>query len=112
MGKRRKGRGKAWKSERREGGSPGPAADPLRHAWPDATLDLHGRTVHEAEVAARNFLLTQSRLGAGRIVHIVTGKGTGRLFLAVGELLRGDFEQWVDDAASDFEGAGWRVRVR
>ena len=103
MGKGKKRRGKPWKAEQ---------AGKARHGRPDATLDLHGRTVHEAEMALRNFLLTQSRLGTGRIVHVVAGKGTGRLFLAVGEMLRGDLARWVDDHASDVQGAGWRVRVR
>ncbi len=55
--------------------------------------------------------MTQSRLGAGRIVHVVTGKGTGRLYDVVGRLLRGDLEEWVADVAPDLQGAGYRVRV-
>lgn len=107
---------KAWKKEREsagdaEGREEGPRPNPLLHALPDARLDLHGRTVAEAEMATRNFLLTQSRLGAGRIVHVVTGKGTGRLHDVVGRLLRGDLERWVEDAAPDLQGAGYRVRV-
>ena len=124
MARRRKDRGgkrgKPWKreaaakdadaSDEASGGLP--PGDPLLHAWPDARLDLHGRTVVEAETATRNFVLTQARLGEGRIVHVITGKGTGALFLAVGRFLRGDLDRWVDDVRPDLGGAGWRVRVK
>lgn len=91
---------------------PGPVGNPLLHAWPDARLDLHGRTAAEAEMATRNFLLTQSRLGAGRILHVITGKGSGTLFERLGRLLAGDLERWIAESAPDLQGAGYRIRVR
>ena len=115
MGRRgKKGKKKGRRKERGEGGDApsGPVGDPLLHAWPDARLDLHGRSVSEAGVATRNFLMTQSRLGAGRIVHVLTGKGTGALFRTVGDLLADDADRWVDEAAPDLQGAGWRIRTR
>ena len=91
---------------------PAPWIGSLLHAWPEARLDLHGRTVAEAESRVRDFLITQSRLGRGRIVHVITGKGTGVLFTRVGALLGGVLEPWILEHAPDLEGAGYRVRVR
>lgn len=114
MGRSEKKRGKKKRGMREDESEapPAPVGDPLLHAWPDARLDLHGRTVAEAETAARNFLLTQSRLGRGRLVHVITGKGSGTLFEGLGRLLRSDLAAWVAESAPDLQGAGYRIRVR
>lgn len=63
-------------------------------------------------MATRNFIHTQSRLGKGRIVHVITGKGTGALLAAIGRLLEGELAPRVAEKAVDLQGAGYRVRVR
>lgn len=111
----RRKKGKPWKQKRgaESGGRAStPQGNPLVFGYPDARLDLHGRTVADAEAAVHNFLLTQSRMGSGRIVHVITGKGTGTLFAAVGRFLREEMDDRFDEVAADLQGAGYRVRVR
>lgn len=92
--------------------TPEPVGSSLLHAWPDARLDLHGLSAAEARIAMRNFLMTQARLESGRIVHLVTGKGTGALLAEAEGLLRGELRAWAAEWALDLQGAGYRVRVR
>lgn len=55
----------------------GPQLPPmlLPTSRPDATFDLHGQTVAEAERNAELFLRTQRKAGR-RIVRIITGRGS------------------------------------
>jgi len=85
---------------------------PLLHAYPDARLDLHGRSRQEAEILTRNFVATQARMARGRIVHVITGKGTGALLDAVGRVLDRETGGAVREKALDLNGAGYRVRLR
>ncbi len=47
----------------------------LRDRTTVAELDLHGKNVEQARRAATAFLRTQARLGRGRVVRIITGRG-------------------------------------
>ena len=84
---------------------------------PVATLDLHGYTGAQARRRVRDFLTTHSRISAGSVVHVVTGKGTGSEGDAV---LPGLVRDMLDDEAADHVdeyagmpgGGGWVVRVR
>ena len=53
---------------------------------PDATLDLHGYTADQAQLRVQDFLATHSRISAGSVVHVITGKGTGVLLELVPSL--------------------------
>ena len=53
------------------------ASDSLLDARIAATFDLHGMTRAEAEAALRSFLLASARAHAGKVVHVITGKGKG-----------------------------------
>lgn len=84
--------------------------DSILHVYPDARLDLHGKRAVEAERAVDSFLEAQARLGKGRVVHLITGKGTGVLLDVVGQVLGADPR--VAEHAVDLQGAGYRARLR
>ncbi len=48
----------------------------LPSSRPEATFDLHGQTVLEAEQNAERFLRVQRKAGR-RVVRLVTGRGKG-----------------------------------
>jgi DNA-nicking Smr family endonuclease len=77
-----------------------------------ATLDLHGYTAAQAELRLRDFLITHSRISAGSIVHIVTGKGTGVLLELARSMLEGEEASHVHEYAGMLGGGGWVVRVK
>ena len=84
---------------------------------PVATLDLHGYTGAEARPRVRDFLTTHSRISAGGVVHIITGKGTGSSGMpvlpgVVRDMLDDDVAGLVDDYAGMMGGGGWAVRMR
>ena len=84
---------------------------------PVATLDLHGYTGAEARLRVRDFLTTHSRISAGDVVHIITGKGTGSVGDAVlpgvvRDLLHDEAAERVDEYAGMMGGGGWVVRVK
>lgn len=66
-------------------------------AAPDAAIDLHGLTRHEAVVALRHFLAQAQRDGA-KLVLVVTGKGRGASGFFEDEaagVLRRSVPQWL-----------------
>jgi len=75
---------------------------------PEATLDLHGMTLAEAERAVARFLAESSEQGR-RVVVVVTGKGLrlegGRVF---GGRIRAEFPGWLDRADNRARIAGVR----
>ncbi len=77
-----------------------------------ATLDLHGYTGPEAQLRVRDFLTTHSRISAGSVVHIITGKGTGVLLELTRETLEGEAAHHVDEFAGMLGGGGWVVRLK
>ena len=89
----------------------------LLDATPVATLDLHGDTALDAERRVRDFILTQSRIAKGQVVHIITGRGLGSrgrpvLPAAVGKALKGEVSRFVQEFDRDLDEAGFLVRLR
>jgi DNA-nicking Smr family endonuclease len=84
---------------------------------PEATLDLHGYTGPQARLRVRDFLTTHSRISAGSVVHVITGKGSGSkgrgvLLELTRDLLEGEAANHVDEYAGMLGGGGWVVRVK
>jgi len=84
---------------------------------PLATLDLHGYTGPQAQLRVRDFLTTHSRISAGGVVHVITGKGTGSqgggvLLELTRETFAGEAADLVDEYAGMLGGGGWVVRVK
>ncbi|HEX9728187.1 MAG TPA: Smr/MutS family protein [Gemmatimonadales bacterium] len=90
----------------------------LLDARPVATLDLHGFTSSEAQLAVRNFLTTWARRSSGATVHVITGRGKGSggkavLRGAVGRLLAsGEFAGMVAEYMRDVDDGGFLVRLK
>lgn len=111
MSRRRRGRIKA------EGVEPPELSGiaKLLSEMPVATLDLHGYTSAQARSRVLDFLTTHSRISAGRVVHLITGKGTGSEGAAVlqdlvREMLGEDVAHQVGEYAGMLGGGGWVVR--
>ena len=79
---------------------------------PDATLDLHGYTADQARLRVRDFLTTHSRISAGSVVHVITGKSTAVLLDLVRDMLDGEAADHVDEYAGMLGGGGWVIRVK
>ena len=84
---------------------------------PVATLDLHGYTGAQARPRVRDFLTAHSRISAGSVVHVITGKGTRSEVEAVlpelvRDLLDDEVADQVDEYAGMVGGGGWVVRLR
>ncbi len=82
-----------------------------------STLDLHGDTAVQAQARVKNFILTQSRIAAGQVVHIITGRGLGSrgrpaLPGAVKKVLKGEVAAFVEEFDRDLDEAGFLVRLR
>ncbi len=77
-----------------------------------ATLDLHGYSADQARLRVRDFLTTHSRVSAGSVVHIITGKGTAVLLELVRDMLGKEAASNVDEYAGMLGGGGWVVRVK
>ena len=89
----------------------------LLDAPPVATLDLHGDTAMEAERRVKDFILTQSRIAGGQVVHVITGRGRGSrgrpvLPGVVRKVLEGDVSRFVQEFDRDLDEAGFMVRLR
>ena len=96
---------------------PLPGIASLLSETPIAMLDLHGYTGAQAQQRVRDFLATHSRISAGHVVHIVTGKGTrshGEAVLPglVRSMLSDDVSEHVSEYAGLLGGGGWVVRLR
>ena len=109
MARKKKGRG----SRHPEFGLFGDLLD----ATPVATLDLHGDTALDAERRVKDFILTQSRISKGQVVHIITGRGLGSrgkpvLPGAVRKVLAGEVSRFVQEFDRDLDEAGFLVRLR
>jgi DNA-nicking Smr family endonuclease len=92
-------------------------ARPSGRDTPRAKLDLHGRTAEEAERQVRDFILTCSRSDSGRVVRIVTGKGTGStgkpvLLPLVRQWLESDLERYIAAVTVDVDGGSYLVRMK
>ena len=84
---------------------------------PVATLDLHGHSAAQAQLRVRDFLTTHSRISAGSVVYIITGKGTRSegdavLLELVRDMLDDEVADHVDEYAGMLGGGGWVLRVK
>jgi len=69
---------------------------------PEATFDLHGQTVLEAEQNAERFLRAQR--GAGRrVVRLVTGRGTGGGHAPIRTRVRTLLKRLTGEVVREFE---------
>ena len=89
----------------------------LLDATPVATLDLHGDTALDAERRVRDFILTQSRIAKGKVVHIITGQGLGSrgkpvLPGAVRKVLTGEVSRFIKEFDRDLDESGFLVRLK
>lgn len=83
---------------------------------PAGVVDLHGYTAPQTEARVRDFVLTHARISRGRVVHIITGKGTrseGQPVLpgVVQELLGGSLARHVAEVAGLPGGGGFALRL-
>jgi DNA-nicking Smr family endonuclease len=83
---------------------------------PVEVLDLHGHTAEGAERRLRFFLERHRVTSGGRVVHVITGKGTGSAGAAVlpplvRDLLAGDLAAAVSGVAGLPGGGGFAVRI-
>lgn len=90
--------------------------DPLFDAPVAATLDLHGQTRAQAEASVKSFLAAAARAHAGKVVHVITGKGKSSAGAAV---LKPAVRQIIKAAGpivaefdADVDGGGFLVRLR
>ena len=77
-----------------------------------STLDLHGYTAAEAQLRLLDFLTTHSRVSAGSVVHVITGKSTSVLLELVRDMLDDEAASQVDEYAGMVGGGGWVIRVK
>ena len=111
MSKRRKRRAKDAKDHP----TPPPALTGVAQLLSEmavATLDLHGYTADQAQLRVRDFLTTHSRISAGSVVHVITGKSTGVLLELVRDMLHDEAAHHVDEYAGMMGGGGWAIRVK
>ncbi len=83
---------------------------------PVEKLDLHGMNARQAETRVRFLLQRHAETSPGRVVHIITGKGTrseGAAVLPelVREMLQDDFEHLTAEWAGLHGGGGFAVRI-
>lgn len=92
--------------------------DPLFESKPDLpAIDLHGRTLAEAERVVRNRIETLARTHRGALVHIVTGKGRNSIGGAVLQpgierLLLGPMKVYISRCEPDLDQGGFLLRLR
>ena len=88
----------------------------LLDARPVATLDLHGDTAMEAERRVKDFVATHARISRGKVIHIITGRGSGSggrpvLPGAVRRALESEIRRLVAEYDRDLDDAGYLVRL-
>jgi len=83
---------------------------------PVEKLDLHGMNARQAETRVQFFFQRHAATSPGRVVHIITGKGTrseGAAVLPdlVREMLQDDLSRMVSEWAGLHGGGGFAVRI-
>lgn len=91
------------------------ASGSLRHRHPEATIDLHGKTVREAVHLTQSFLHRLQTTKPGGIVQVITGRGMNspsgpRIRPAVRDVLAGATE--VAEFAQALDGGSFLVRLK
>ena len=89
----------------------------LLDATPDATLDLHGDTGHQAERRVKDFVRSQALLRGERVIHIITGRGLGSkqgpvLLGVVKRLLDSELSAQLAEYDRDLDEGGFLIRLR
>ena len=89
----------------------------LLDATPDATLDLHGDSAHQAERRVKDFVRSQALLRGERVIHIITGRGVGSkqgpvLLGVVKRLLDSELSAQVAEYDRDLDEGGFLIRLR
>lgn len=84
---------------------------------PVSTLDLHGLTARQASARVHDFLLTHASTSSGRVVHVITGRGTRSEGVAVlpgvvRDLLADELSDAVRESAGLPGGGGLAIRLR
>ena len=80
------------------------------------TLDLHGMNAGQAETRVQFFFQRHATTSPGRVVHVITGKGTrseGAPVLPdlVREMLQHDLSRMVSEWAGLHGGGGFAARI-
>ena len=83
---------------------------------PVEKLDLHGMTARQAETKLRFFLQRHAQVSGGRVVHVITGKGTrsaGAPVLpgVVRDMLEDELGDVVSEWAALHGGGGFAARI-
>ena len=83
---------------------------------PEEKLDLHGMNARQAETRVRFLLQRHAATSPGRVVHIITGKGTRSQGAAVlpelvREMLQDEHGRLVAEWAGLHGGGGFAVRI-
>jgi DNA-nicking Smr family endonuclease len=91
--------------------------DPLLDAKPSAFIDLHGMTGQQCRQILPNRLSSWRNMYAGKVVHIITGKGKGSigepvLKNLVRKLLRGTLSAYISDFTEDIDAGGYLVMLK
>lgn len=79
-------------------------------------LDLHGMNARQAETRVQFFFQRHAENSTGRVVHVITGKGTRSAGAAVlpglvREMLQDDLNSVVAEWAGLHGGGGFAVRI-
>jgi len=90
--------------------------DELRYKIAKADLDLHGKTVPQAERAVRNFLQRMAHHHPAEVVRIITGRGTkseGEPILGPAlERQLGELSEFVSEWQCALDGGSYLVRLK
>lgn len=83
---------------------------------PVEKLDLHGMNARQAETRVQFFFERHATTSQGRVVHVITGKGTRSegapvLPTLVREMLQDDLDEMVFEWAGLHGGGGFAARI-
>lgn len=83
---------------------------------PEETLDLHGMNADQAETRVRFFFQRHATTSPGRVVHVITGKGSRSQGAPVlPDLVRGMLQHELDGIVSEWAGlhggGGFAARI-
>jgi DNA-nicking Smr family endonuclease len=83
---------------------------------PAETLDLHGMNAEQAKTRVRFFFQRHAKTSPGRVVHVITGKGTRSeaapvLPDLVREMLQCELSRVVEEWAGLHGGGGFAARI-
>ncbi len=94
------------------GGGVGGFLAPFARRFRRLLICCRSRSTDPCEPRVRDFLTTHSRISAGSVVHVITGKSTAVLLELVRDMLDDAAADHVDEYAGMLGGGGWVVRVK